>query len=174
MSGKILGLTMLGFATISFWVLILVGVNFSIDKPFVNFDHLALMLTYFVLGYLFFAAVFVAAGAPLSTEQEAQQITSYVSIVLVFPIALAVPAMQNPGSMIVKVLSLIPFLTPTMMTLRLSIQMPAMWEIVLSLALLALSTVGMMWAASKIFRIGILVTGKKPNLKEIWRWVRTE
>ncbi len=174
MSGKILGLTMLGFATISFWVLILVGVNFSIDKPFVNFDHLALMLTYFVLGYLFFAAVFVAAGAPLSTEQEAQQITSYVSIVLVFPIALAVPAMQNPGSMIVKVLSLIPFLTPTMMTLRLSIQMPAMWEIVLSLALLALSTAGMMWAASKIFRIGILVTGKKPNLKEIWRWVRTE
>jgi ABC-2 type transport system permease protein len=92
----------------------------------------------------------------------------------VFPIALAIPAMQNPDSMIVKVLSLIPFLTPTMMTLRLSIETPAMWEIVLSLVLLALSTVGMMWAASKIFRIGILVTGKKPNLREIWRWVRTE
>lgn len=174
MSGKILGLTMLGIATVAFWVMILVGVNFSIDKPFVNFEHIVLMLTYFVLGYLFFAAVFVATGAPLSTEQEAQQVTSYVSIVLVFPIALAVPAMQNPDSMIVKVLSLIPFLTPTMMTLRLSIQMPALWEIVLSLVLLALSTVGMMWAASKIFRIGILVTGKKPNLKELWRWIRTE
>jgi len=174
MSGKILGLTMLGFATISFWVLILVGVNLSMEKPFVNFDNLALMLTYFVLGYLFFAAVFVATGAPLSTEQEAQQVTSYVSIILVFPIALAVPAMQNPDSMMVKILSLIPFLTPTMMTLRLSIQMPALWEIVLSIVLLAASTVGMMWVASKIFRIGILVTGKKPNLKEIWRWIRTE
>jgi ABC-2 type transport system permease protein len=174
MSGKILGLTMLGFAMMSFWVLILVGVNLSMDKPFVSFDHLALMLTYFVLGYLFFAAVFVATGAPLSTEQEAQQVTSYVSIILVFPIALAVPAMQNPDSMIVKILSLIPFLTPTMMTLRLSIQTPALWEIVLSILLLSLSTVGMMWAASKIFRIGILVTGKKPNLREIWRWVRTE
>lgn len=174
MTGKILGLTLLGITTVAFWVMILVGVNLSMDKPFINFDHLALMISYFVLGYLFFAGVFIATGAPISTEQEAQQVTSYVSIILVFPIALAIPAMQNPDSMLVKILSLVPFLTPAMMLLRLSIQMPALWEIVLSLALLSLSAVGVMWAASKIFRIGILITGKKPSMKEIWRWVRTE
>lgn len=174
MGGKILGLTMLGITTVLFWILIIVGINLTLEKPFINFDHMALMIAYFTLGYLFFAGVFIAAGAPISTEQEAQQVTSYVSIILVFPIALAVPAMQNPDSLLVKILTLIPFLTPAMMLLRLSIQMPSLWEIALSLTLLVLSAVGMMWAASKIFRIGILITGKKPNLKEIWRWVRTE
>ncbi|HLP18489.1 MAG TPA: ABC transporter permease, partial [Bacteroidota bacterium] len=174
MSGKLLGLSMLGLTTIAFWMMIIVGINLSTDKPFINVEHLALMLTYFVLGYLFFAALFIATGAPISTEQEAQQVTSYVTLLLVFPIALAIPAMQNPDSLLVKILTFIPFLTPAMMLLRLSIQMPALWEIALSLAILLASAAAMMWAAAKIFRLGILITGKKPNMKEIWRWVRTE
>ena len=171
--GKILGLSLLGLTTISFWLLILVGVNFSMPTPFVSFDHIALLLVYFVLGYLLYVAIFITAGAPVSTEQEAQQMTAYVTILVMFPIALAIPAMQNPDSMMVKVLSQIPLLTPTMMALRLSIQAPAFWEIALSLVTLSASIVGMMWVAAKVFRIGILLTGKRPNLKEMYRWITT-
>ncbi len=171
--GKILGLSLLGLTTISFWLLILVGVNFSMPTPFVSFDHIALLLVYFVLGYLLYVAIFITAGAPVSTEQEAQQMTAYVTILVMFPIALAIPAMQNPDSMMVKVLSQIPLLTPTMMALRLSIQAPDLWEIALSLVTLSASIVGMMWVAAKVFRIGILLTGKRPNLKEMYRWITT-
>ena len=171
--GKILGLSLLGLTTISFWLLILVGVNFSMPTPFVSFDHIALLLVYFVLGYLLYVAIFITAGAPVSTEQEAQQMTAYVTILVMFPIALAIPAMQSPDSTMVKVLSQIPLLTPTMMALRLSIQAPAFWEIALSLVTLSASIVGMMWVAAKVFRIGILLTGKRPNLKEMYRWITT-
>jgi ABC-2 type transport system permease protein len=173
LTGKILGLSLLGLTTISFWLLILVGVNFSIRTPFVSFDHIAMLLMFFILGYLLYVAIFVAAGAPVSTEQEAQQMTAYVTLLVMFPIALAIPAMQNPDSMLVKVLSQIPLLTPTMMALRISIQVPALWEIALSLVTLSASIIVMMWVAAKIFRIGILVTGKRPNLKEMYRWITT-
>ncbi|KAB2926277.1 MAG: ABC transporter permease [Bacteroidetes bacterium] len=174
MSGKILGLSLLGLTTIAFWLLILVTVNVSMATPFITLDNMALLLTYFVMGYLMYVAIFITFGATVSTEQEAQQMTGYVTLLLVTPIALAVPVMMNPDSVLVKVLSQVPLLTPTMMALRLSVRVPDLWEIVLSLVLLTATIAGLMWTAAKVFRVGILITGKRPDLKEILRWLRTE
>jgi ABC-2 type transport system permease protein len=174
MAGKILGLSLLGFTMVAFWVSVLIGVNFATTMPSLPLDNLALTFVYFVLGYLLFAAIFVTIGAPLSTEQEAQQATSYISIILIMPIALAFLVMQNPDSTLVKVLTLIPIFTPSFMAFRLAVQTPALWEIVVSLILLSLSIVGMMWIAAKVFRIGILITGKRPNLHELYRWITTD
>jgi len=165
MSGKIIGLSLLGLATIAFWVLMLIGVNFAANIPFVTVDNLFLLLIYFILGYFMYVAIFIAAGSTVSTEQEAQQMTGYVTILLVLPIAFAVPVMMNPDSTLVTVLSQI---------LRFSVRVPEVWEIILSFTTLSLSIAGLMWMASKIFRIGILVTGKKPNLKEIVHWLKTD
>jgi ABC-2 type transport system permease protein len=174
MSGKIIGLSLLGLATIAFWVSILVAVNFAAQIPFVTIDNLLVLLVYFILGYFMYVAIFIAAGSTVSTEQEAQQMTGYVTLLLVLPIAFAVPVMMNPDSMLVKVLSQIPLLTPTMMALRFSVRVPEVWEIILSFITLSLSIAALMWMASKIFKIGILVTGKKPDLKEIIHWLKTE
>ncbi|MCK9409815.1 MAG: ABC transporter permease [Bacteriovoracaceae bacterium] len=174
MSGKIIGLSMLGLTTVAFWVLILVGVNFTTPVPFVTVDNLMLLILYFILGYFMYVGIFIIAGSTVSTEQEAQQMTGYITIILVLPIAFAVPVMFNPDSLLVKIMSQIPLLTPTMMALRLSIQTPAWWEIVLSLVLLPLTIYSLMWVAGKVFRIGILVTGKKPSIKEIYRWLKEE
>jgi len=174
MSGKILGLSALGLSTVAFWALILIGVNFATPVPFVTVDNLALLLVYFVLGYFMYVGIFIIAGSTVSTEQEAQQMTGYITIFLVMPIAFAVPVMFNPDSMLVKILSQIPLLTPTMMALRFSIQTPQWWEITLSLVTLSLTIYGLMWMAGKVFRIGILVTGKKPSFKEIYGWLKTE
>jgi ABC-2 type transport system permease protein len=174
MSGKIIGLSLLGLTTVAFWGLILVGVNIATPVPFVAIDNMMLLLVYFILGYFMYVGIFIIAGSTVSTEQEAQQMTGYITIFLVLPIAFAVPLMFNPDSMLVKILSQIPLLTPTMMALRLSVQAPEWWEIALSLTTLVVTIYGLMWTAGKVFRIGILITGKKPSLREIYGWLKND
>ena len=172
MIGKILGLSGLGIVQMLIWGLIGFAVTLKTGANIFSVGNLMLSLVYFILGYIFYSAIFVAAGSPVTTEQEAQQITSYVSLLLVFPIVIAMPVMQNANSVWIKVLSFIPLLTPTLMVLRISVQMPAVWEILSTIALLCISSIVMMWAAGKIFRIAVLSYGKRPSLSELFRWVR--
>lgn len=173
MIGKILGLSGLGLLQIVIWAVIGLVLSLKFGSSIFAVANFPLLIIYFVLGYLMYAAIFVAAGSPVTTEQEAQQITSYVTLTLVFPIVLAVPAMQNPDSMLIKILTFVPLMTPAFMLLRIPIQMPETWEILSTIGLLVLSTVFCMWAAGKIFRIAILVYGKRPSLGELYHWIRT-
>jgi ABC-2 type transport system permease protein len=173
MAGKILGLSALGIMQMLLWGVIGLGIAMKTGTDIFSLESLLLSAVYVILGYLLFSAIFVAAGSPVTTEQEAQQITSYVSLTLVFPIVLAVPAMQNPDSLLIKVLSFIPLLTPAFMVLRIPIQMPATWEILTTIGILVVSSVFMMWVAGKIFRTAILVYGKRPTIPELIRWIRT-
>ncbi|MBI3112161.1 MAG: ABC transporter permease [Ignavibacteriales bacterium] len=172
MVGKILGLSGLGILQMLLWGIIGLGIALKTGADVFVLQNVLLSLVYFILGYLLYAAIFVAAGSPVTTEQEAQQITTYVSLLLVFPIVLAMPAMQNPDSLWIRILSFIPVLTPAFMVLRIPIQMPPTWEILATMGLLLVSAVGMMWAAGKIFRVAILVYGKRPTIPELWRWMR--
>jgi ABC-2 type transport system permease protein len=173
MVGKILGLSGLGLLQIFVWGLIGMGFAMKSGANIFAIDQLLLSAVYVVLGYLLYSAIFVAAGSPVTTEHEAQQITQYVTLILVFPIVLAIPATQNPDSMLIKVLSFIPLLTPAFMIMRIPIQMPALWELLTTIVLLIVSGVFMMWAAGKIFRTAILVYGKRPTIPELIRWIRT-
>ena len=173
MIGKILGLSGLGVLQMMIWGAIGLGIALKSGANIFEMETVLLSVVYVFLGYFFYSAIFVAAGSPVTTEQEAQQITSYVSLLLVFPMVLMVPAMQNPDSAMIKVLSFIPLLTPAFMVLRISIQMPPLWEILTTLGILLVSTVLMMWVAGKIFRVAILVYGKRPTIPELIRWIRT-
>jgi ABC-2 type transport system permease protein len=170
MVGKVLGLSGLGFTQIGFWTLIGVAVTLQFGINIVTAGIAGLLIVYFVLGYLFYAAVFIGAGSPLTTEQEAQQVTSYLVILLIIPLALALPAMKDPGAMWLKILSFVPMLTPTMMALRIPIQMPSTGEIIGTIVLMVVSIYAAMVAAGRIFRIAILSTGKSPKIAEIIRW----
>jgi ABC-2 type transport system permease protein len=172
MMGKILGLSGLGILQVLLWAAIGLGFAWKTGTNLFGVENLLLSLVYFLFGYLLYAGIFVAAGSPVTTEQEAQQITSYVSLFLVFPIVLAMPVMQNPDSLLVKILSFIPVLTPAFMVMRIPIQMPPTWEILATIGVLIVSSIAMMWVAGKIFRVAILVYGKRPTLAELWRWVR--
>lgn len=173
MAGKVLGLSALGLTQMAFWAVIGIAVSARFGMVLVDPVQALLLLLYFILGYLFYAAVFIGAGAPFNTEQEAQQITSYLVLFLILPIVLAVPAMKDPGAAWITVLTYVPLLTPTMMALRIPIQMPAWWEIASTTLVMIVSIYGAMVVAGRIFRIGILSTGKSPNLKELLRWIRT-
>ena len=172
MAGKIVGLSGLGLTQMGIWSIVGLAVSLKFGITLISLPSAALLLLYFILGYLLYAGVFVAVGSPISTEQEAQQITSYLSIILVLPTVLALPVMQNPDSILVKILTYFPLMTPTMMAMRIPINMPSPVEIVISLALLALSAVCTIWAAGKIFRFAMLAYGKRPGMAEILKYLR--
>jgi ABC-2 type transport system permease protein len=173
MAGKVLGLSGLGFTQITFWTLLGVAATVKFGIQIVPPANAAILIIYFILGYLLYAGIFIAAGSPLTTEQAAQQVTSYLVLILLIPIVLAFPAMKSPDALWIRILTFIPVLTPTMMALRIPIQMPEPWEILATIGLMVLSIWGVMVAAGRIFRIGILMTGKGPNLAELLRWIRT-
>jgi ABC-2 type transport system permease protein len=173
MAGKVIGLSGLGLTQIACWGAIGIATSLKFGVIAIAPGTALLLLVYLILGYLLYAAIFVTAGAPVSTEQEAQQITSYITIILVIPIALAMPVMENPDGTVFRILSFIPLLTPTMMAIRIPVQMPSVLEILGSIALLGLSAVGMMFVAGKVFRTTILMVGKRPSLAELWRIIRT-
>jgi ABC-2 type transport system permease protein len=172
MMGKVFGLSGLAFTQLLVWFTL--GALFNAHFVFSMFTPVTaiLLLVYFVLGYLFYAAVFVAVGSPVSTEQEAQQITQYLVFVLVLPIVVAFPVMENPNSMLAHVLSFIPLITPTMMAMRIAIEIPPVWEIAGTTITLGLSAWLMMKVAGKIFRTAVLMQGKRPGISELIKIVR--
>jgi ABC-2 type transport system permease protein len=172
MAGKVLGLSALGLTQIGFWVLVGVAGALQFGVSLFDWQQALLIVIYFVLGYLFYAALFIGAGSSLSREQDMQQMMQFLVFPLVTPIIIAIPAMQTPGAQWIKILSFIPFMTPSMMSLRIPIQMPEWWEIIGTIAVLILSTYFAMIVAARIFRIGILSTGKSPTLKELLRWAK--
>jgi ABC-2 type transport system permease protein len=173
MIGKILGLSGLGILQVVVWGIIGLGIALQSGANLFELGNVLLSAVYLFLGYLMYSGIFVAAGSPVTTEQEAQQLTSYVSLLLVFPIVLAMPAMQNPDSPLIRILTFVPLLTPAFMVMRIPIQMPALWEILATIGLLIVTSIFMMWAAGKIFRVAILVYGKRPSIPELIRWIRT-
>ncbi|HSL89582.1 MAG TPA: ABC transporter permease [Ignavibacteriaceae bacterium] len=172
LAGKVFGLSALGLTQILIWMMIGIALAGSAVIPMEAFKNILPMLVYFILGFIFFTTLFVGIGSIVSTEQEAQQITSYLSIIMVIPVVIVFPAMQNPDSSLIKVLSYIPITTPSVMLLRLNIAPVPLWEIAATLGLLIVSTLITIKFSAKIFRIGILAYGKMPNIRELKSWLR--
>ena len=133
---------------------------------------LVYFVVFFLLGYLLYSAMFAALGAAVNTEQEAQQLQILVVQFLILPLLLQQMVLRNPGSNWSVGLSLVPFFAPILMFLRITVQTPPAWQIALSLALLVAAIVAVMWVSARIYRIGILMYGKRPTLPELWRWAR--
>jgi ABC-2 type transport system permease protein len=172
LAGKILGLSALGLTQIFIWTLIsIILVGGSVIPP-AAFDNIFPMLIYFLAGFIFYTTIFVGIGSIVTTEQEAQQMTTYISLILILPVVIAMPAIQNPDSMMVKVMSYIPLTIPSIMLLRFRIEQVPLTDIIINLNIMFLSTVVTLKIAAKIFRMGILSYGKKPTIKQLIQWSR--
>jgi ABC-2 type transport system permease protein len=172
LAGKVIALSGLGFTQILIWVILGLVTARTALVPLEVFDNFLPMLGFFILGYVFYVSIFVGIGSVVSTEQEAQQLTSYISIILILPTIFSVSAIQNPGSSMIKILSYIPFTSASIMMLRLKIETIPPGEI-FSIVLIMLLTIYLtITFSSKLFKIGILSYGKRPALKELIRWIR--
>ena len=151
----------------------LLGAPPSMDLSTLASDpiYIGSFLAYFILGYLLYAAVLVALGSLCNTVTDAQNMMPAIMLVLLVPLMAMVPVAQDPNGAMARVLSFIPPFTPFTMMNR-AAGPPAMWEYAATTLLLAVSILVAWWAGAKIFRIGILLTGKPPKIREVLRWVR--
>ncbi|MBU4445726.1 ABC transporter permease [bacterium] len=173
MSGKILGLGLLGLTQLLFYM-----ICGSLISTFKGFDiltsyHILYFLMYFVLGYMFFSGIFSAFGAIFTSEQDAQQAVSIISIISVLPLLMSSYVIANPTATVTIILSHIPFITPFFMILLIGMDIPPTWHIISTTLVLIVSAVLSMLAAGKIFRTAILMYGKRPTLPEIIQWVKS-
>ncbi len=132
---------------------------------------LLLFLFFFIGGYLLYASLFASIGAAVDSETDTQQFMMPVTLPLVLGIMVMINAIQNPDGNIAFWFSMIPFTSPIVMMVRIPFGVPV-WELSLSMALLILTFIVTTWLASKIYRTGILMYGKKVSYKELWKWIK--
>jgi ABC-2 type transport system permease protein len=184
MAGKILGVAGTGLMMITIWLLSAygavkivpgwLGAPASLDLTPILSDPLLItsFVIYFILGYLLYASILIGIGSVVNTIQEAQALMMPVMMTLMLPLVAMMPIGRDPNGTFAKVMSYIPPFTPFVMMNR-AAGPPTILEYVVTSILLVAAIAGMLWASAKIFRIGILMTGKPPKAREIWQWVRT-
>jgi ABC-2 type transport system permease protein len=182
MAGKVLGIAATGLTIVVTWVgTALVGAQLVPDSGKLGQLDLAgiigdpLYLTsfvgYFLAGYLLYAAILVALGSVCNSLKEAQNLMQPVFILLIVPLFAMIFVVQDPNGTVARILTYVPLYTPFLMMNRAGGPPPA-WEYFASSALILVSLVIAFWAAAKVFRVGILMTGKPPRVREILRWIR--
>jgi ABC-2 type transport system permease protein len=128
-------------------------------------------IIYFVLGYLLYSSMFAAVGAAVDNEADTQQLILPITMPLIIGLFLMMHTFQYPDSSLSFWGSVIPFTSPMVMMARIAYGVPA-WELALSIGVLVLTFVVMAYLSGKIYRVGILMYGKKPGWKEIWKWLK--
>jgi ABC-2 type transport system permease protein len=165
MAGKILGVGAVGLTQIGIWA---VGSLKNVLNPLL----LIYFVVFFLLGYVLYSALCAAIGSMVNSEQEAQQMQFLVMMPLILAVIFIVNIFQHPSSPIAVFGSLFPFTSPLVMFSRIAMQMPPWWQIAISIALLVGTIYAMIWLCGRIYRVGILMYGKKPNLPEILKWIK--
>ena len=178
--GKVLGLGVLGLTQVVLWAL--AGVMFVSAQPdtAANFlsglrltpDLLVAGLCYLVLGYFLFGAIMAGVGATATAEQEGRQFSGIFSLVAVIPMMLLVTFLQDPNGTIPVILSLFPLTAPVSMLMRMPMTAVPAWQIIVSLGVLALTVFATVWIAARVFRLGLLMYGKRLTVREIVQALR--
>jgi ABC-2 type transport system permease protein len=189
MLGKVIGAGAVGIVQLTVWLLsvkVLTSVQgrlpgfanldpgnkSAFQLPEVPTTTMAVFVAYFLLGYFLYAAIFAAVGAISGTEQEARQAQTPVSLLLMVPYFSFFTILNDPNSSFATWLTFIPFWSPIAVPVRWSASPIPVRDLVVSLTVLAGSVLVVTWVAARIYRVGILMTGKRPGFREVIRWVR--
>jgi ABC-2 type transport system permease protein len=183
MAGKILGVGAVGLTQVAIWAATssiyaayAVAASGMIKqlRAAVNPVLLIYFVVFFLLGYALYSALCAAVGSMVNSEQEAQQMQFLVMMPMILAVIFLTNIFTHPNSSIALFGSLFPFTAPLVMFSRIAMQggdTPA-WQIGLSIALMLATIYGMVWLCGRIYRVGILMYGKKPNLPEILKWIK--
>ncbi len=188
MFGKVIGVASVGLLQLSIWIVMAAlifqyrgallgwfGVSGAggFTLPALGVADIAVVLGYFLLGYFFYASLYAAIGAMVNSEQEAQQVQTPLVILLVIPIACMQLVADDPRGGAAQVFTLIPFSSPILMPMRYLLGGATAGDVALSLGILGVALTGAVWVAARVYRVGILMYGKRPSLRELVRWIRT-
>jgi ABC-2 type transport system permease protein len=179
MSGKLVGVSLVALTQFAIWGLALVGLGAyfagqgaGAAVPQVSFGVYAHVVLFFLMGYFIYATLYALVGSMVTTSQEGGQLAMPIILLLVVGFYLAFPVIRSPNSSFAVWVSLVPFFAPITMLIRIVSQEPPAWQIALSL-LLGFATVAfMLWLAGRVYRVGMLMYGKRATIPEVLKWVR--
>lgn len=187
MMGKIVGVGAVGLTQLTIWGIVMGGAlafgftagsaalaEAGVDLAAISvpWGAIAWTLVFLVLGYLLYAGLFAGGGAMVGSEQDAQQVAVPIILLIVVPFVAAQGVIESPGAPWSVAMSLVPFFSPLLMPSRLLVSSVPAWQIAAALLLLGLCILGAAWVAGRIYRVGILMKGQRPNLPEVVRWIR--
>jgi ABC-2 type transport system permease protein len=187
MAGKIIGVGSAAVAQVLIWIAITaiivsqsdrLGERFALPDPVLQALRIepatgVLLFLFFLLGFFLYAAIFAMVGAAVTSEQEAQSVQFLALTPLIVPLMFLQTILNAPLGATAVTLGILPFTAPITMPMRMaSVPVPPL-EILVSLALLVMAIAAVAWVAGKIYRVGILSTGKRPSVTELVRWVRS-
>ncbi len=182
LAGKIIGVGAVGVTQVAVWMIAaaalasssmvahLTGTN-SVHSV-LSGAQIGFFVLYFIFGFLLYSSVAAALGAMTNSEQELQQLNMFLVLPLAFCMVMLFPTVRAPDSTLSQVISLIPFCSPLLMNFRTALTSVPAWQIILSVVLMSITIAIVIWISSRIYRVGILMYGKRPNLPEILRWLR--
>ena len=143
----------------------------AIGDPGYLIGLFVIMTAFLILGYMFYSSIYAAIGSAVDNIQDASQLQAFALAPILIGMIFAMTVLNDPNSELALWLSMIPFTSPIVMMARLPFGIAA-WQIVVSLIILAVTTVFVVWISAKIYRVGIFMYGKKPNIKDLIRWTR--
>jgi ABC-2 type transport system permease protein len=179
MIGKVVGVGAVGLTQVLVWVVMAgafalpsLAMQVDLDQLKVSPEVLAAFAAFFFLGYLLYSTMYAAIGAISTTEQEGQQLQFLIVIPLVLSVTMLSAAVKTPDAPAVVWMSMVPFFAPVLMYARIVVQTPPLWQITLSLSLLIATIAGVLVLCARIYRVGILMYGKRATLPEILKWLK--
>lgn len=183
MMGKLVGVSLVAMTQLVIWgsafaAFALYGVGLLESRgvpariPSIPFSHYIYFGLFFLLGYFIYATIYALVGSMVTTAQEGGQLAMPIILILVVSFYLFLPVSRSPDSTFSFWVSMLPFSAPVAMLVRIVTQTPPFWQIALSLFIGFGSVLLIMWFASRVYRVGMLMYGKRATIPEAWRWVR--
>jgi len=183
MLGKLVGVGLAGLTQLAIWVISIAGliaflaVQSDMSTLFSGLPHIttlmvAYFLLYFLLGYFAYASIFALIGSVVTTVQEGGQFAFPPVMVMLIGFYFSFAVIRDPNSSLSFWVSVSPFFAPMTMPVRILAETPPFWQIALSVGVNVFTIAALVWLASRVYRVGMLMYGKRATLPEIWKWIR--
>ncbi len=185
LAGKVIGVGSVGLTQLVLWLSMSVlmykvrepilakfgAAQMPLNMPDISMGTGAVLLGFFVLGFMFYAGLFAAVGATVNSEQEAQQAQMPVVLLLVTSVMFVQNVLLQPDGKLSRILSMLPFSAPIVMPLRMTVAPVPALDVTIALLSVALGACATVWIAGRIYRVGLLMYGKRPSIREVFKWV---
>lgn len=183
MMGKLVGVGLAGLTQLAIWIislLLLIGFGLAnatmmgMDLPVPDISPLIVIyfFIFFLLGFFIYATIYALIGSMVTTVQEGSQFAMIPVIVLVIGFYMSFVVIRDPNSSVAMWVSIAPFFAPITMPVRILAETPPFWQIGLSIVLNGAAIAGLVWLAARVYRVGMLMYGKKATIPEVWKWIR--
>ncbi len=184
MMGKLVGVCLAGISQVAIWIFSALALltyilatmassGTAIDLPNITPLFIGYFFLFFLLGFFLYSTIYALIGSMVTSTQEGGQFVIFTVIILMAGLYSVIPIVRDPNSTFSTIMSLIPFVSPISMPVRIFTEMPPLWQVILSVLLNILAICGLIWVTARVYRVGMLMYGKKATIPEVWRWIRT-